>query len=77
MCRDQHPQTYHAQRTTHGAAKQTGSHGCAATADAGHHQGLHAAWLHRGPRHHLRYRHHRRRRLHRLHHRLHGLHRRH
>ncbi|CAI7847290.1 unnamed protein product [Closterium sp. NIES-54] len=40
MCRDRHPQTSHAQHTTHGAAEQTGSHGCAAAADAGHHQGL-------------------------------------
>ncbi|CAI7862133.1 unnamed protein product [Closterium sp. NIES-53] len=54
MCRDRHPQTSHAQRTTHGAAEQTGSHGCAAAADAGYHQGLHAAWLHRDRRHHLR-----------------------
>ncbi|CAI7904058.1 unnamed protein product [Closterium sp. NIES-53] len=77
MCRDQHPQTSHAQRTTHGAAEQTGFHGCAAAADAGHHQGLHTVWLHRDQRHLLRYLHQHCRRLHRLRHRLHGLHRRH
>ncbi|CAI7834021.1 unnamed protein product [Closterium sp. NIES-53] len=51
------------------AAEQTESHGCAAATDAGHHQGLHAAWLHRDQRHLLRYLHHRYRCLHRpLHH---------
>ncbi|CAI7909606.1 unnamed protein product [Closterium sp. NIES-54] len=48
-----------------------------AAADAGRHQGLHAAWLHRDQHHLLRYLHHRCRRLHRLRHRLHGLHCRH
>ncbi|CAI7820781.1 unnamed protein product [Closterium sp. NIES-53] len=76
-CRDLHPQTSHAQRTTHKAAEQTGSHGCAAAADASRHQGLHAAWLHRDQHHLLRYLHHRCHRLHRLRHRLHGLHCRH
>ncbi|CAI7822416.1 unnamed protein product, partial [Closterium sp. NIES-54] len=55
----------------------TGSHGCAAAADAGRHQGLHAAWRHRDQHHLLRYLHHHCRRLHRRRHRLHGLHRRH
>ncbi|CAI7842661.1 unnamed protein product, partial [Closterium sp. NIES-54] len=41
--RDPHPQTSHAQRTTHEATELTGSHGCAAAAGAGCHQGLHAA----------------------------------
>ncbi|CAI7779564.1 unnamed protein product [Closterium sp. NIES-54] len=80
MCRDLHPQTSHAQRTTHEAAEQTGSHGCAAAADAGCHQGLHAAWPHRDQHHLLRHLHHRCRRRHlpRHHrHRLHGLHCRH
>ncbi|CAI7889555.1 unnamed protein product [Closterium sp. NIES-54] len=34
---DQHPQTSHAQRTTHEAAGPTGSHGIAAAAGAGYH----------------------------------------
>ncbi|CAI7764462.1 unnamed protein product [Closterium sp. NIES-53] len=42
-------------------------------ADAGRHQGLHAAWQHRDQHHLLRYLQHRCRRRHRLH----GLHRRH
>ncbi|CAI7817688.1 unnamed protein product [Closterium sp. NIES-53] len=75
MHRDLHPQTSHAQRTSHEAAEQTGSHGCAAAADAGRHQGLHAAWQHRNQHHLLRYLQHRCLRLHRLRHRLHGLHR--
>ncbi|CAI7736325.1 unnamed protein product [Closterium sp. NIES-53] len=44
--RDQHPQTSHAQRTTHEAAGLTGSYGNAAAADAGYHQSLQAARLH-------------------------------
>ncbi|CAI7784812.1 unnamed protein product [Closterium sp. NIES-53] len=39
-CRDQHPQTSHAQRTTHEAAGPTGSHGNAAATGAGYHQSL-------------------------------------
>ncbi|CAI7814881.1 unnamed protein product [Closterium sp. NIES-53] len=50
------------------AAEQTGSHGCAAAADAGCHQVLHAAWPHRDQHHLLR---------HLLRHRRHGLHCRH
>ncbi|CAI7907071.1 unnamed protein product [Closterium sp. NIES-54] len=44
----------------------TGSHGCAAAAGAGCHQGLHAAWLHRD-QHHLYHPHHHLHLLHRLH----------
>ncbi|CAI7836705.1 unnamed protein product [Closterium sp. NIES-53] len=72
MCRDLHPQTSHAQRTTREAAEQTGSHGRAAAADTGCHQGLHAAWLHRDQHHLLRYLHHRCHRRHLLGHRRHG-----
>ncbi|CAI7763433.1 unnamed protein product [Closterium sp. NIES-54] len=84
---DLHPQTSHAQRTTHEAAEPTGSHWSAAAADAGYHQRLHAgydqrlhaAWLHLDQHHRRRCRcHHHLRRC--LHHRcrcLHHLHCRH
>ncbi|CAI7828693.1 unnamed protein product [Closterium sp. NIES-54] len=69
--RDQHPQTSHAQRTTHEVAGLTGSHWNAAAAGAGYHQSLHTARLHLDQ-------HHRRRRLHHhcrcLHHRCRCLH---
>ncbi|CAI7786461.1 unnamed protein product [Closterium sp. NIES-54] len=64
-CRDQHPQTSHAQRTTHEAAGPTGSHGNAAAAGAGYHQSLHPAWLHLDQHHRRRHLHHRCRCLHR------------
>ncbi|CAI7760815.1 unnamed protein product [Closterium sp. NIES-53] len=80
-CRDQHPQTSHAQRTTHEAARLTGSHGNAAAAGAGYHQSLHAALLHLDQHHHHRYLRHRCRCLHHryrcLHHLRHCLHSRH
>ncbi|CAI7786362.1 unnamed protein product [Closterium sp. NIES-53] len=63
--RDQHPHTSHAQRTTHEAARPTGSHGNAAAAGAGYHQSLHAARLHLDQHHHCRHFHHRWRCLHR------------
>ncbi|CAI7912779.1 unnamed protein product [Closterium sp. NIES-54] len=75
---DQHPQTFHAQRTTHEAAGPTGSHGNAAAAGAGYHQSLHAARLHLDQHHHRCHLHHHCRCLHRrcrcLHH-PHRLHR--
>ncbi|CAI7833400.1 unnamed protein product [Closterium sp. NIES-54] len=64
---DQHPQTSHAQRTTHEAAGPTGSHGSAAAAGAGYHQSLHAARLHLDQHHRRRHLHHRCR-CHCLHH---------
>ncbi|CAI7776489.1 unnamed protein product [Closterium sp. NIES-54] len=65
--RDQHPQTSHAQRTTHEATGATGSHDGAAAADAGHRQSLPAAQRHPDQ-------HHRRRHPHRLHRRRRHLH---
>ncbi|CAI7779777.1 unnamed protein product [Closterium sp. NIES-53] len=53
--RDQHPQTSHAQRTTHEATGTTGSHEGAAAAGAGHRQSLPAAQRH--PDQHQRHRH--------------------
>ncbi|CAI7777509.1 unnamed protein product [Closterium sp. NIES-53] len=67
VCRDQHPQTSHAQRTTQEAVGPTGSHGKAATASAGCHQILHAARLHLDQHHRRRHLHHRCRCLHHLH----------
>ncbi|CAI7796939.1 unnamed protein product [Closterium sp. NIES-53] len=75
--RDQHPQTSHAQRTTHEAARPTGSHGSAAAAGAGYHQSLDAAWLHLDQYHRHRHLHYRCRCLHHLRRCLHHLHRRH
>ncbi|CAI7787984.1 unnamed protein product [Closterium sp. NIES-54] len=63
-CRDQHPQTSHAQRTTHEAAGPTGSNGNAAAAGVGYHQSRHAAQLHFDQHHHRRHLHHRYRCLH-------------
>ncbi|CAI7869586.1 unnamed protein product [Closterium sp. NIES-53] len=62
--RDQHLQTFHAQRTTHEAAGLTGSHGNAAAAGTGYHQSLHAARLHLDQHRHRRHLHHRCRCLH-------------
>ncbi|CAI7729764.1 unnamed protein product [Closterium sp. NIES-53] len=64
-CRDQLPQTSHAQRTTHKAAGPTGSQGNAAAAGAGYHQRLHAARLHLDQHHRRRHLHHHHRCLHR------------
>ncbi|CAI7798425.1 unnamed protein product [Closterium sp. NIES-53] len=77
MFGDQHPQTSHAQRTTHEAAGPTGSHGNAAAAGAGYHQSLHAARLHLDQHHRHRHLHHRCRCLHHPHRRHRSLHSRH
>ncbi|CAI7811568.1 unnamed protein product [Closterium sp. NIES-53] len=63
--RDQHPQTFHAQCTTHEAGGPTGSHGNAVAAGAGYHQSLHAARLHLDQHHRRRHLHHRCNCLHR------------
>ncbi|CAI7931598.1 unnamed protein product, partial [Closterium sp. NIES-54] len=73
--RDQHPQTSHAQRTTHKVAGPIGSHGNAAAACAGYYQSLHAARLHRDQHH--RHLHHRCRCLHHPHRRHRSPHSRH
>ncbi|CAI7781387.1 unnamed protein product [Closterium sp. NIES-53] len=82
--RDQHPQTSHAQRTTHETAGATRSYGNAAAAGAGYQRSLHAARLHLDQHHRRRHLHHRCRCLHHrcrclyhLRHCLHHLHRRH
>ncbi|CAI7891001.1 unnamed protein product [Closterium sp. NIES-54] len=72
-----HPQTSHAQRTTHEAAEPNGSHGCAAAAGAGCHQSRHAARLYLDQNHRRLRLHHRCRCLHHLRRCLHHLHCRH
>ncbi|CAI7834400.1 unnamed protein product [Closterium sp. NIES-53] len=75
--RDQHPQTSHAQRTTHEAAGPTGSHGNAAATGAGYHQSLHAVRLHLDQHHRCRHLHHHCRCLHHRYRCLHHHHCRH
>ncbi|CAI7735657.1 unnamed protein product [Closterium sp. NIES-53] len=58
--RDQHPQTSHAQRTTHEVAGATGSHEGAAAAGAGHRKSLPTAQHHPDQHHRCRHPRHRR-----------------